>query len=171
VSGSGRAAGGSAAVLVIGAEQLRGEVQDANTATIARYLATRQLSIGEVRFVRDDRVAIAAAIRDLRPRFALVVAAGGLGPTHDDVTAASVAHALGIDLVVNPFIVEILVDAQGFDAVTATRLAMVPSGCRLVENPDIGPFGFLIENLLVLPGVPDTVRAMLKAMGEAGPEA
>jgi molybdenum cofactor synthesis domain-containing protein len=165
VSGSRRAAGGSAAVLVIGDELLRGEVQDANTGIIAQYLASRRLNVGEVRFVRDDRAAIAAAIGDLRTRFALIVTAGGLGPTHDDVTAASVAHALGIQLVVDPFIVSTLVDLQGFDAVTATRLATVPSGCRLVENPDIGPFGFTIENLLVLPGVPDTVRAMLKAMG------
>lgn len=153
-----------AAVIVIGNEILSGRTQDANTQWIAEKLAPRGVLLGEVRVVEDDEQAIIDAVNALRIKYNYVITTGGIGPTHDDITVESVAKAFGVSPVLNHTAKEALIAHYGSEnELNAARLkmAMIPEGAVLIDNPVSGAPGFRLENVFVLAGVPRIMQAML----------
>ncbi len=161
-SGEGRV---TAAVLIIGDEILSGRTQDVNLAHIARYLGVHGVNVAEVRVVSDVIEEIAAALNALRARYDYVVTTGGIGPTHDDITADAVAHAFGVKLYEHPEILAMMEKWGGELTPARRRMARVPEGGGLVKNPVQGPPGFSIGNVFVLAGVPQIMRGMLEDVG------
>jgi molybdenum cofactor synthesis domain-containing protein len=156
----------TAAILIIGDEILSGRTQDTNLRDIARYLGVHGVDVAEARTVPDDIEVIAQALNALRARHDYVVTTGGIGPTHDDITADAVAHAFGVDLHEHPEIMRIMEGKWAGEITPARRrMARVPDGGFLVKNPLRGPPGFGIGNVFVLAGVPDIMRAMLEDVG------
>jgi molybdenum cofactor synthesis domain-containing protein len=162
-SGDGRV---TAAVLIIGDEILSGRTQDTNLRDIARYLAVHGVDLAEARTVPDVHAEIVEALNALRARYDYVITTGGIGPTHDDITADAVAAAFGVELYEHPEIVEMLGRRFGGEVNAARRrMARVPEGGELVKNPVQGPPGFTIGNVFVLAGVPQIMRGMLEDVG------
>ena len=160
----------TAAVLIIGDEILSGRTQDTNLRDIAKYLAVHGVDLAEARTVPDVHEEIIAALDALRTRYDYVITTGGIGPTHDDITADAVAAAFGVELHEHPEIIA-LIEARissrpGAVMNTAMRrMARVPVGGELVRNPVSGPPGFTIGNVFVLAGVPSIMRGMLEDVG------
>jgi molybdenum cofactor synthesis domain-containing protein len=156
----------TAAVLIIGDEILSGRTQDTNLRDIARYLAVLGVDLAEARTVPDVMEEIIAALNALRARYDYVITTGGIGPTHDDITADAVAAAFGVELYEHPEIVAMMTARWG-DQLNAARrrMARVPVGGDLVKNPVQGPPGFTIGNVFVLAGVPQVMRGMLEDVG------
>jgi molybdenum cofactor synthesis domain-containing protein len=162
-SGDGRV---TAAVLIIGDEILSGRTQDTNLRDVARYLAVHGVDLAEARTVPDVHAEIVDALNALRSRYDYVITTGGIGPTHDDITADAVAAAFGVELYEHPEIVEMLGRRFGGEVNAARRrMARVPEGGELVKNPVQGPPGFTIGNVFVLAGVPQIMRGMLEDIG------
>ena len=163
---SGQGAVVTAAVLIIGDEILSGRTQDTNLREISRYLGVHGVDVAEVRIVPDVIEEIVGALNHLRGRYDYVVTTGGIGPTHDDITADAVAAAFGVQLYEHPEILETM-EAKWPGALTAARrrMARVPEGGGLVKNPVQGPPGFTIGNVFVLAGVPSIMRGMLEDVG------
>ncbi len=158
--------GVQAAVLIIGDEILSGRTQDTNLRDIARYFGAHGVDIAEARVVGDIEAEIVAALNHLRTRYAYVVTTGGIGPTHDDITADCVAKAFGVELYEHPAIVEMMTVRWGGELTPARRrMARVPVGGILVKNPVNGPPGFQIGNVFTLAGVPQIMRGMLEDIG------
>ena len=156
----------TAAVLIIGDEILSGRTQDTNLRDIARYLGVLGVDVAEARTVPDVQEEIVAALNALRARYDYVITTGGIGPTHDDITADAVAAAFGVELVEHPEILALLQSRFGDDLNAARRrMARVPVGGGLVKNPVQGPPGFTIGNVFVLAGVPQIMRGMLEDVG------
>jgi molybdenum cofactor synthesis domain-containing protein len=156
----------TAAVLIIGDEILSGRTQDANLRDISRYLGAHGVNVAEVRIVPDVIEEIAEALNALRARYDYVVTTGGIGPTHDDITADAVAHAFGVELYEHPEILATMQAKWGSEVTPARRrMARVPQGGELVNNPVQGPPGFRIGNVFVLAGVPQIMRGMLQDVG------
>lgn len=157
-----------AAMVVIGDEILSGRIRDANMYHLARELADRGIVLAEVRVVPDDHDAIVAAIRALAPGHDAVFTSGGIGPTHDDVTAEAVAEAMGAAISVRDDARRVLAahyDKVGVDLNAARlRMARVPEGATLIDNPISAAPGFTIGNVHVMAGVPDIFAAMLAAL-------
>jgi molybdenum cofactor synthesis domain-containing protein len=161
---SGQEARVTAAVLIIGDEILSGRTQDTNLRDIARYLGVHGVDVAEVRIVPDVIETIAAALNALRSSFDYVITTGGIGPTHDDITADAVAAAFGVELFEHPEIIEMM--QKKYELTPARRrMARVPQGGDLVRNPVQGPPGFTIGNVFVLAGVPAIMRGMLQDVG------
>lgn len=160
----------TAAVLIIGDEILSGRTQDTNLRDIAQYLAVFGVDLAEARTVPDVREEIIAALDALRARYDYVITTGGIGPTHDDITADAVAAAFGVELYEHPEIIELIearVRSRPGAVMNAAmrRMARVPVGGDLVRNPVSGPPGFTIGNVFVLAGVPSIMRGMLEDVG------
>lgn len=157
----------SAAVLIIGDEILSGRTQDTNLRDIARFLGAHGVDLLEARTVPDVQAEIVAALNALRSRYDYVLTTGGIGPTHDDITADSVAVAFGVGIEEHPEIIAMMESRWGPDQLTAARrrMARVPIGGELVKNPLQGPPGFTIGNVFVLAGVPQIMRGMLEDVG------
>ena len=156
----------TAAVLIIGDEILSGRTQDTNLRDIARYLGTFGIDLAEARVVPDVQEEIVAALNALRSRYDYVVTTGGIGPTHDDITADAVAAAFGVGLEEHPEILAMMQARWGGELNSARRrMARVPAGGDLVKNPVQGPPGFTIGNVFVLAGVPMVMRGMLEDVG------
>jgi molybdenum cofactor synthesis domain-containing protein len=155
----------TAAVLVIGDEILSGRTKDKNIGYIAEYLTALGIDLMEVRVVGDQEAAIVAAINALRARYTYVFTTGGIGPTHDDITAESIAKAFGVAIDYDPRAVKILKDrlAQTGAELNEARLRMtrIPAGADLVLNPVSAAPGFWLGNVIVLAGVPSIMQAML----------
>jgi molybdenum cofactor synthesis domain-containing protein len=153
----------TAAVLVIGDEILSGRTHDTNTRDIARAFAARGVDLKEARVVPDVHEEIVRALNALRARYSYVVTTGGIGPTHDDITADAVAAAFGAPLHEDPEIIEELTRRSGEPPNAARRrMARLPEGAVKVRNPVSGPPGFMIGNVFVLAGVPSIMRGMLE---------
>jgi molybdenum cofactor synthesis domain-containing protein len=153
-----------AALVVIGNEILTGRTHDANTPWIAEKLGPHGIMLAEVRVVPDIEAKIIKAVNDLRAEYDYVLTTGGIGPTHDDITAESIAKAFGVKNVLNPQAREALLKYYGSEAeLTAPRLKMatVPEGAALIDNPVSGAPGFVMENVYALAGVPRIMQAML----------
>lgn len=153
----------TAGVLVIGDEILSGRTKDKNIGFIAEYLTNIGIDLKEARIVADDEADIVAALNALRGRYTYVFTTGGIGPTHDDITAEAVAKAFGAPLELNAEAYDILVRHYGDEKdVTAPRrkMAMIPKGAGLINNPVSGAPGFQIENVFVMAGVPRIMQAM-----------
>ncbi len=152
-----------AAMIVIGNEILSGRTQDLNVNYIAKKLVDRGVSLAEVRVVSDVEAAIINAIHDLKDSVDYIFTSGGIGPTHDDITAASVAKAFDVDLEINAEARAILLDHYGEDGLTPQRLEMakVPVGASLIPNHVSGAPGFVIGNVHVMAGVPRICHVMM----------
>src|SRR5207237_6597578 len=157
----------TAAILVIGDEILSGRTKDKNIGYIAEYLTNIGIDLKEVRVVADEEDEIVAALNALRSRYTYVFTTGGIGPTHDDITADSVAKAFGVSIDVDPRAVAIMKErfaARGVEMNEARlRMARIPVGADLVENKQSGAPGFMIGNVIVMAGVPSGMQAMLEA--------
>jgi molybdenum cofactor synthesis domain-containing protein len=160
----------TAAVLIIGDEILSGRTQDTNLRDIARYLAVHGVDLAEARTVPDVHEEIIAALDALRTRYDYVITTGGIGPTHDDITADAVAAAFGVELIEHPEIITQLeerVRSRPGAVMNAAmrRMARAPVGAELVRSSVAAPPGFTIGNVFVLAGVPTIMRAMLEDVG------
>jgi molybdenum cofactor synthesis domain-containing protein len=152
----------TACVLIIGNEILSGRTQDVNLNWLAVQLTELGVRLREARVVADIESEIVAAVNECRARYDYVFTTGGIGPTHDDITSASVAKAFGVPWVRHPEAVKIL-EAQyepGQLNEARLRMATTPRGATLVRNPVSGAPGFRIGNVYVLAGVPSIMRAM-----------
>lgn len=153
----------TASILVIGNEILSGRTQDANTQYIAKKLGEAGVGLREARTVADMERDIIEALDALRRRFDYVFTTGGIGPTHDDITAETIAKAFGVPLIEHPEARKLLADYYGESGLTEARLRMarVPQGASLIANPVSAAPGFQIGNVFVMAGVPDVMRAMM----------
>jgi len=154
----------TAAVLVIGDEILSGRTQDVNIATIARFLAPFGIDLCEARCVPDIEAEIVAAVNALRARYTYVFTTGGIGPTHDDITADAIGAAFALPVGHHPEAMAMLGAryAPGEFNEMRQRMARVPKGASLIRNPVSVAPGFQIENVFVLAGVPKIMQAMLE---------
>ena len=156
----------TAAILIIGDEILSGRTQDTNLRDIAKYFGAHGVDIAEARVVGDIEAEIVATLNHLRERYDYVVTTGGIGPTHDDITADCVAMAFGVKLHEHPEILAMMTARwQGELTPARRRMSRVPQGGTLVKNPVNGPPGFQIGNVFVLAGVPQIMRGMLEDIG------
>ncbi len=157
----------TAALLVIGDEILSGRTKDKNIGYIAEYLTAIGIDLREVRVVSDDEAAIVEAVNALRSRNTYLFTTGGIGPTHDDITADCVAKALGVAISHDPRAVAMLKEryANPEDLNEARlRMARIPHGADLIENPISKAPGFMVENVIVMAGVPAIMQAMLEGV-------
>jgi len=155
----------TAAVLVIGDEILSGRTKDKNIGYIADYLTAIGIDLREVRVVTDEAAAIVEAINALRAKYTYVFTTGGIGPTHDDITADCVAAAFGVALELHPEAVAILKErlarTGGELNEARLRMARIPHGAALVANRVSGAPGFWIGNVITMAGIPAVMQAML----------
>jgi len=153
----------TAAVLVIGNEVLSGRTQDLNLNYLAKRLTAAGIRLMEARVIGDDARAIVAALDALRATHTYVFTTGGIGPTHDDITAAAVAEAFGVKLKRDPRAVALLERHYAPGDLNEARLKMadIPEGAELIANPVSRAPGFRIGNVYVLAGVPRIMQAML----------
>jgi molybdenum cofactor synthesis domain-containing protein len=155
----------TAAVLVIGDEILSGRTKDKNIGYIADYLTAIGIDLKEVRVVADDAPALVEALDALRSRYTYVFTTGGIGPTHDDITADCVAEAFGVSLDFHPEAVAILKErlakTGGELNEARLRMARIPRGATLVANKVSGAPGFWIGNVITMAGIPAVMQAML----------
>ena len=158
----------TAAILVIGDEILSGRTKDKNIGYIAEYLTAIGIDLKEVRVVSDDEDAIVTALNALRAAYTYVFTTGGIGPTHDDITADCVAKAFGVPIDYHPEALRIISERaakMGAEMNEARkRMARIPAGAALVENKVSGAPGFQIGNVTVMAGVPSIMQAMLDAV-------
>ncbi len=153
----------TAAILVIGDEILSGRTKDRNIGYIAEYLSNLGIDLREARVVPDDEAEIVAALDALRARYTYVFTTGGIGPTHDDITADAVAKAFGVTIDEDPRVIAMMLERYKPGELTAARrrMARIPAGAELVENPVSKAPGFRIGNVIVMAGVPSVMQAML----------
>lgn len=163
----------TAAMLVIGDEILSGRTRDANMHFLAQEFTRTGIDLREVRMVADDPDAIVAALNDLRAAYGTVVTSGGIGPTHDDITAEAVAAALDTPIGVRGDARAILAahyEARGVKLNAARlRMARIPDGGTLIDNPVSAAPGFSLRNVHVMAGVPRIFEAMLAGLLPAIP--
>ena len=166
----GRSASGdivTAALLVIGDEILSGRTKDKNIGHIADHLTAIGIQMKEVRIVADEEAEIVDAVNALRKRYNYVFTTGGIGPTHDDITADAVAKAFGVGIDVDERALAPMrayYERRGVELTPARmRMARIPFGGELVENSvSIAP-GFMLGNVIVMAGVPNIMHVMLEA--------
>ena len=156
----------TAAILVIGDEILSGRTKDKNIGYIAEYCTNIGIDVREVRVVPDVQAEIVAAVQALSARYDHVFSTGGIGPTHDDITADAMAAAFGVAIDHDPRAVAILTEHYGAANLNEARLRMarIPHGASLIDNPVSKAPGFTIGNVHVMAGVPVIMQAMLDAV-------
>lgn len=158
----------TAALLIIGNEILSGRTRDANLPYIAERLSALGIRLSEVRIVPDVEGEIIDAVNGLRSRFDYLFTTGGIGPTHDDITAECVAKALGRKLIQHPEArrrMEARYAEMGIELNEARlRMANTPEGAVLIDNPVSGAPGFQAENVFVMAGVPKIMQAMFESL-------
>jgi molybdenum cofactor synthesis domain-containing protein len=154
----------TSAVLVIGNEILSGRTQDINIAYIAKFLGVLGIELCEARVVRDVEAEIVTAVNVLRASHTYVFTTGGIGPTHDDITADAIAKAFRVGIDYHPGALAILEPRYrpGEFNVMRRRMARIPDGATLIRNPVSAAPGFQLENVFVMAGVPMIMRAMLE---------
>jgi molybdenum cofactor synthesis domain-containing protein len=153
----------NAAILIIGNEILSGRTQDTNTSTIATWLNTIGVKVGEVRVIPDVEKTIINTLNLLRTTYDYVFTTGGIGPTHDDITAESVSKTFGLKYEIHQEAYKILEAYYKLGEFNKGRQKMVwmPENANLILNPTSGAPGFNIENVYCLPGVPSILKSML----------
>jgi molybdenum cofactor synthesis domain-containing protein len=156
----------TAALLVIGDEILSGRTKDQNIGTIAERCTALGIDLREVRVVPDVEAEIVAAVNALRARYDHVFTTGGIGPTHDDITADAIAKAFGVPIGVDPRAVALLRERIAERDLNQARLRMarIPAGAELIQNSVSKAPGFSIGNVHVMAGVPAIMRAMFEAL-------
>ena len=153
----------NASILIIGNEILSGRTQDTNTSTIATWLNSIGVSVAEVRVIPDVEEKIVETLNFLRSTYDYVFTTGGIGPTHDDITAQSVSKAFGIKYEVHKEAFKILEKyyQPGEFNDGRQKMAWMPENANLILNPTSGAPGFYVENVFSLPGVPSILKSML----------
>lgn len=158
----------TAGMIVIGDEILSGRTRDANMHFLAGELTKRGIDLKEVRVISDDADGIVEAVNAMRSRWDNVVTSGGIGPTHDDITAENVAAAFGVPIDVRDdarAILQARYDAMGTELNDARlRMARIPDGATLIDNPVSGAPGFSLGNVHVMAGVPNIFQAMVASL-------
>ncbi|MDC0344966.1 molybdopterin-binding protein [Alphaproteobacteria bacterium] len=153
------------AVLIIGNEILSGQVADVNLSHIAQKIENQGIQVKEARVVLDHEEEIALAVNELRQKYDYVISTGGIGPTHDDITAAAVAQAFQVSMEEHPDAVTCFVGDEEIALTPAQeRMSMMPHGAEIVMNPETRAPGFRIENVFVLAGFPHIMRGMLESV-------
>ena len=156
----------TAGLVVIGEEILSGRTQDANISYIAAHLGKIGIALREVRIVPDLEPEIVAAVNALRVSFTYVFTTGGIGPTHDDITTDAIAKAFDVSVAVDPRAVEAM--RKGYKDADLTpvrlRMARIPDGAELIDNPISKAPGFMIGNVIVMAGVPRIMQVMLDSV-------
>ncbi len=158
----------TAAMLVIGDELLSGRTKDKNIGFVAEYLTALGIELAEVRIVPDEEDRIIAAVNALRRRYAYVFTSGGIGPTHDDITAEAISKAFDLPCEINQEALALMTSHYQGRRMEFTearkRMARTPRGATLIDNPiSIAP-GFRIENVHVMAGVPVIMQKMMDAI-------
>lgn len=159
----------TAAVLLIGDEILSGRTRDVNLQQIALFLEPIGIPVQECRTVPDVQEEIVAAVNALRAKYTYVFTTGGIGPTHDDITADAIAAAFGTGISEHPDVLAEM--AERYKAMNTEftparrRMARIPHGAKIVKNPVSGAPGFQMENVFTLAGIPQVARAMLEDIG------
>jgi molybdenum cofactor synthesis domain-containing protein len=163
MSAPARGTAPTAALLLIGNEILSGRTHDKNLPYIAEKLNAHGVRLREVRVIPDQRDVIIATLNACRKTYDYVLTTGGIGPTHDDITAACVAEAFGVALLRDPEAVARLERHYNPGDLNAARLKMadVPQGATLIDNPVSAAPGFRVDNVFVMAGVPRIMQAML----------
>jgi molybdenum cofactor synthesis domain-containing protein len=166
--------GHTAAIMIVGNEILSGRTQDANIQFIAERLALRGIKLSEVRVVRDEEPAIIKAAHELSREYDVVFSTGGIGPTHDDITSECIAKAFDAPIEINAEARRRLEEhyrSRGREMSEGSlRMARIPKGAVLIDNPaSIAP-GFKIKNIHVLAGVPKIMQAMFMAIEPSLPQ-
>ena len=153
----------SASIIIIGNEILSGRTKDTNTSTIAAWLNKLGVRVQEVRVIPDIEESIVKTINDVRKKNTYVFTTGGIGPTHDDITAKSISKAFGLKYEIHKEAFKILEKYYKPGEFNEGRqtMAWMPSNAKLILNPTSGAPGFLVENVFCLPGVPSILESML----------
>ena len=156
----------NASILIIGNEILSGRTQDTNTSTLASWLNSIRVNVVEARVIPDVEKTIVDTLNILRTTYDYVFTTGGIGPTHDDITAQSVSKAFGIKYEVHKEAFKILEAyyKPGEFNKGRQKMAMMPEKAKLILNPTSGAPGFNVENVYCLPGVPSILKSMLGAL-------
>ncbi|MEM6781470.1 MAG: competence/damage-inducible protein A [Pseudomonadota bacterium] len=157
----------TAALIIVGNEILSGRTQDKNTAWLAEQLNQRGIAMREVRVIPDIQEVIVKTVNEMREQVNYVFTTGGIGPTHDDITAESVAKAFGVELELNNSAYNMLLDYYQDEAeITEARkkMAMIPVGASLIGNPVSGAPGFILGNVHVMAGVPKIMQGMFEGL-------
>ena len=153
----------NAAIIIIGNEILSGRTQDTNTGLIALWLNSLGVKVQEVRVIPDIEEVIVKTINEARKKNAYVFTTGGIGPTHDDITAASISKAFNLNYEINKEAFKILESyyKPGEFNEGRQKMAWTPANAKLILNPTSGAPGFIVENVFCLPGVPSILKSML----------
>ncbi len=156
----------TACVLIIGNEILSGRTQDVNLNHIALTVGRWGIQVREARVIPDVEDTIVEAVNHARQTYDYVFTTGGIGPTHDDITADCIARAFGVPIVINETIAELIRQRPAPPDVMESRLRMarVPEGAQLVDNATGGPPGFRVDNVYVMAGIPGVMQAMLASL-------
>tara|TARA_B100000686_G_scaffold11374_1_gene11300 strand:+ start:15 stop:767 length:753 start_codon:yes stop_codon:yes gene_type:complete len=152
-----------AAIIIIGNEVLSGRTKDLNTSTLSIWLNSIGIVVKEVRVIPDIEKKIISTVNELRNKFDYVFTTGGIGPTHDDITAESVSKAFNLEYGIHKEAFSILERyyEQGEFNKGRQKMSMMPTKAKLILNPSSGAPGFYIENVFCLPGVPSILKAMI----------
>lgn len=160
----------TAAIMIIGDEILSGRTLDSNVGTIARFLTSLGIDLKEVRMIGDEEDVIVQNLNALRPQYDYIFTTGGIGPTHDDITADAVAKAFGVDISEHPEARRVLeVRAARLNAplnANTLRMARIPHGASMIKNPISAAPGIHIGNVFVMAGVPKIMEAMLEDVAQ-----
>jgi len=152
-----------AGIIIIGNEVLSGRTKDINTSTISTWLNSLGIAVKEVRVIPDDEKIIVVTVNELRKKFNYIFTTGGIGPTHDDITAESISNAFNIEYGLHKEAFSILENYYKPGEFTEGRqkMAKMPTAAKLIINPSSGAPGFYVENVFCLPGVPSILKSML----------
>jgi len=155
-----------AGIIIIGNEVLSGRTKDMNTSTIATWLNSLGIEVKEVRVITDVEEIIIDTVNELRKKFNYVFTTGGIGPTHDDITAESISNAFNLEYGFHKEAFSILENYYKPGEFTEGRqkMAKMPTDAKLITNPSSGAPGFYVENVFCLPGVPSILESMLPSL-------
>ena len=153
----------NAAIIIIGNEILSGRTQDVNVLSISNWLNGLGIKLAEVRVIPDIEKIIIATVNEVRKKFKYVFTTGGIGPTHDDITAKCIAKAFNVKYCFHPEAYKILEDyyEKGKFNLGRQKMAKMPKNASLILNPSSAAPGFFLENVYCLPGVPSILKSML----------
>jgi len=155
-----------AAILIIGDEILSGRTQDSNTSFLAKWLNERGIQLKEVRIIPDDLNTIVSSINLLRKKYNYLFTTGGIGPTHDDITAFAISKAFKKKYEYNKEAYQILEEhyKNSYFNEARKKMAKMPKGAGLIYNPSSSAPGFYVKNVFALPGVPTILQSMMPFM-------
>ena len=153
----------TAGIIIIGNEVLSGRTKDINTSTLAKWLNSIGIEVREVRVIPDIESTIIFTVNDLRKKFNYIFTTGGIGPTHDDITAESISKAFGIEYGFHKDAYSILEKyyKPGEFNDGRQKMSKMPIKAKLILNPTSGAPGFYVENVFCLPGVPSILQSMI----------